>query len=323
MKTNQTAGKKNDSTQSIRDFFHQTTSFVITSHVRPDGDAIGSVLAVGQALMEMGKTVQMVLGDGLPKSFRFLAGSEAIQKEIKGEYNALISLDSSDTSRLGRIFQDLLPDLNIDHHITNEYYAAMNWVEPGSSATCEILTDHFPEWGLPLTPAIAEALLAGILIDTIGFKTPNVTKKTLRLTADLIENGANLSALYKQALDTHRFEALRYWGSGFNKMQIHNQIVWTSLSLDDRRNANYHGNDDADLINMLTTIEDSLLAMIFVEQNDGSVKVSWRAKPGWDVSKIAMEFGGGGHQAAAGAEIEGSLENVQSRVLAATKKLIE
>lgn len=323
MKTQIQIARKNDEVQTIRDFINRSSRFVVTSHIRPDGDAIGSVLAVGLSLRELNKDVQMVLIDGFARYFRFLQGSDLIQKEINPNYDVIISLDSSDTSRLGTTFENLTPDLNIDHHITNENFARINWVEPDASATCEILAQHMPSWGLPVTQKIAEALMAGILIDTIGFKTPNVTPKTLRLAADLVARGANLSEIYKNALDTRSFEALKYWGYGFTNLQIQGKLAWTSLSLEERKAANYPGNDDADLINMLTAIDNTSLSVIFVEQKNGNVKVSWRAKPGLDVSKIAVEFGGGGHQAAAGAEIQGSLKSTIEKVLKATKKLIE
>lgn len=320
---NKNTRMQNSPLQSIRDFLTDSNRFVITSHIRPDGDAIGSVIALGLSLEALGKSVQMVLSDGISRNFRFIQGSEKIKTAITETYDAIIALDSSDTARLGGQFSDLPILLNIDHHVTNERFASLNWVEPEASATCEILTEYMPSWGLPITNSIAEALLVGILVDTIGFKTSNVTPKTLKMAADLKQIGANLSGLYSKTLDTHSFEALKYWGYGFANMQIDGNIAWTSLSLTNRRAANYPGNDDADLINMLTTIENIDLSLIFVEQRNGSVKISWRARPGIDVSKIAAEFGGGGHQAAAGAEIKGSLDQVMSKVLTSTKKLLE
>jgi bifunctional oligoribonuclease and PAP phosphatase NrnA len=120
----------------------------------------------------------------------------------------------------------------------------------------------------------------------------------------------------------HRsFEAARYWGQGLAKLHHNDHIVWTSLTQEDRKAADYTGNDDADLINILSTIEDANIAIIFVEQHGGKVKVSWRAIPGLEVAQVAFSFGGGGHAAASGAEIEGTLEDIQQRVLKATAEL--
>jgi phosphoesterase RecJ-like protein len=115
-------------------------------------------------------------------------------------------------------------------------------------------------------------------------------------------------------------EAVRYWGIGLSKIQLKDRLVWTSLSLEDRKQADYTGRDDADLINLLSSIQDTDISLVFVEQTNGTVKVSWRAQPGFDVSQTALRFGGGGHKPAAGAEIKGTLDKVQEQVLEATKE---
>lgn len=306
------------SDESIRQFFQTHQRFVIISHIRPDGDAVGSMLGLGMALKNSGKDVQMVLSDGVPASFRHLPGYEAITRRIKGEFDALIVVDCSDLIRTGGVLGDHKPHLNIDHHITNLEFARLNYVQPEAEATCAILAKKLPDWGLTISQPVARALLTGVVSDTIGFRTSNVTAHTLRLAADLMEYGANLSELYNRALVRRSYEAARYWGRGLTTLQRENRITWGTLTLQDREAAGYTGNDDADLINVLSAIDESDIAIIFVEQRENKVKVSWRAQPGYDVSQLALNFGGGGHPAAAGAEILGSLADVQSAVLEAT-----
>jgi phosphoesterase RecJ-like protein len=137
-----------------------------------------------------------------------------------------------------------------------------------------------------------------------------------------MDAGADLPRLYTQALAQRSYEAVRFWGAGLQQIQRDDGLVWTTLTMDDRMSVGYGGRDDADLINVLSSIQDAKIALIFVEQQNGSVKVSWRGQPGVDVSKIALRFGGGGHAAAAGAEIRGGLEKVRSTVLQATKSLL-
>ena len=149
-----------------------------------------------------------------------------------------------------------------------------------------------------------------------------MTPKALRVAADLMETGVDLPTLYQQALLSRSLNAVRYWGTGLSKINANGRMVWTTLSLADRQQIGYPGRDDADLVNVLSTIEDTDIVLIFIEQSEERVKVSWRSKPGFDVSQIAVNFGGGGHKTAAGAEIEGSLEEVVSTVLQATKSLI-
>ncbi len=311
--------------QQIKERLSQARQVLIASHVRPDGDAIGSLLGLGLALQEVGKSVQMVLQDGVPASFRFLKGHEQIRQEPQGEWDTFISVDCADFKRLGKAFASLpRPDINIDHHITNEHFGALNLIVGDEVATAAILTDYLPQWGLPITPLVANALLTGIVTDTLGFRTANTTPKALRQAATLMEHGANLAELYNHSLVRRSFAAARYWGAGLSRLERKDGIVWGTLTLADRQAAGYHGNDDADLINLISSIDDDTrIGMIFVEQTDNHVKVSWRAlEDGIDVSQVARQFNGGGHAAAAGADIPGSLSEVQSQVLKATWELL-
>jgi phosphoesterase RecJ-like protein len=297
---------------------------LIASHVRPDGDAIGSLLALGLALQHAGKRVQMVLQDGVPASFRHLSGSEQIQTEPKGEWDTFISVDCADYKRLGKIFESIAkPDINIDHHITNEKFGKLNLIEGEEVATSAILTNYLPQWGLEITQPVASALLTGIVTDTLGFRTANTTPESLRQSAMLMECGADLPELYTRSLVRRSFPAARYWGAGLSSLERKDGLVWGTLTVTDRKAAGYGGNDDADLINIISAIDGSKVGMIFVEQTDHHVKISWRAlEAGIDVSKVAKHFGGGGHAAAAGADIPGSLEEIQPKVLATTREML-
>jgi phosphoesterase RecJ-like protein len=308
---------------SARQAFHQAHRILITSHQRPDGDAIGSVLGLGLALQNDGKEVQMVLSDGVPSSFRHLTGSDQIEKNTEGDFDITVVLDCSDLERIGDVLgRGKTPTLNIDHHITNLNFAEINLVAPDAAATTEILWDCLPALDLTITQPIAEALLTGLITDTIGFRTTSVTSKTLRIAADLVDLGCDLPFLYQEALLNRPFNAARYWGAGLTSLKMENRLVWAELTRKARKSVGYPGRDDADLINILSTIKDADIAIIFIEQNNGTVKVSWRAQPGYNVAEIAERFGGGGHKAAAGAEIPGNLETVKADVLKATQKVL-
>lgn len=311
---------------AIRSRIKAARQVFITSHIRPDGDAIGSLLGLGLAIQNLGKPVHMTLADAVPASFRHLQGSELIKRGSAADQitadDFVISVDVSDPQRVGGVFGDRTPDLNIDHHITNPNFSEINLVIPSMAATSAILAQYLPEWGLEIDEPIASALLTGIITDTIGYRTSNMTPVILRLSAMLMEHGANLPELYERGLITKSFEAARYWGQGLNRLQRvalpeGPVFVWSVLTIADRAETGYTGNDDADLVNFLSTV-DSDLALLFNEQKNDHVKVSWRARPGIDVSKIALQFGGGGHPAAAGADIPGSIEIIQGQVLKAT-----
>jgi len=297
---------------------------LITSHVRPDGDAVCSVLALGLALKELGKQVQMVLADGVPSDYPHLQHVEQIASRAIPPVDLVVTLDAAADDRSGdalRGFDGI--DINIDHHITNTRFAALNFVDPAAVATCAILAELFPELGLQFTPAILDALLTGILTDTLGFRTSNMNPKALRIAADMVEKGADLPALYERALLRRSFTALRYWGAGLSKLQREGDLVWTSLSLADRKAADYPSNDDAELINNIAIVEGASVVLLFIEQHDNQVKISWRSQGAVDVSQIAAQFGGGGHVAAAGAVLAGSLDEVEQRVLQATRATLQ
>jgi phosphoesterase RecJ-like protein len=307
---------------SVSQKFQAAEKFLIVSHIRPDGDAIGSVLGLGLSLKLNGKDVQMVLSDGIPQSFRHLSGVEQLKQRAEGEFDLICVLDCSDLQRTGDALNGFTkPDINIDHHITNLEFAHINVVDTQAVATAEILAELILALGLPLPPSVADALLTGLITDTIGFRTSNVRPDTLRLAARLMEHGANLSELYRLALITRSFEAARFWGTGLSTLEREGRMVWATLTQAGRKAVGYSGRDDADLVTVLASIEGADIAMIFVEQPGNHVKVSWRAQPGFDVSQIALQFGGGGHPPASGADIAGGLAEVQASVLAATRSL--
>lgn len=308
--------------EQIRTAFEQASKIGITAHIRPDGDAIGSVLALGLALRNAGKEVQMVLRDGVSKTFKHLAGSELIRQKFEGDLELYVVVDSSDLQRVGGVLNSHNVDVCIDHHITNEKFARLNYIDPESVATCAILTELIPQVGLTIDVEVANALLTGILSDSIGFRTSNTNARALRLAADLMDKGANINELYNKALISRPFEAAKYWGFALQKMERSDGLVWTTLTLEDRKNAAYPGNDDADLTNILSSIDPLDIAVLFVEQKPDLVKVSWRARPGLDISHIAYSLGGGGHPAAAGVEVAGTLPEVKDKVLAITTEYL-
>lgn len=313
---------------TIRDEIQSARRILVVSHIRPDGDAIGSLLGLGLCLMAAGKQVQMVLSDGVPANFRFLKGSELINKHPEGDYDYRIVVDASELGRVGRALNGHpTPDLNIDHHVTNCLFGRRNLVLEDAAATAEILARYLPTLGLEISPDAANALLMGMVTDTIGFRTKNVTPDVLRVAAGLMELGGNLADVYYAGLTSRSFSAARFWGYGLSQIQLEDGMVWTSLTLADRKASAYPGRDDADLINVLSAVEGVDVALIFVEQPSGHVKISWRlcgqADVDADVAAVAQQFGGGGHRAAAGADIEGTIENVRSKVLTETKLYLD
>lgn len=309
--------------QAFGDWIQKAERILIISHTRPDGDAVGTLIGLGLILEELGKEVNLVLEDGVPKVFHHITGYDKVFRKTSGVYDLIIVVDCSDIDRIGSVLDEYgEPDINIDHHPTNTQFAKLNIVQDDAVATAEMVFEMAKILQFPITLPIAEALLTGLLTDSLGFRTSNSSPKALRFAAELQEHGANLPYLYRKAMIEKSFEALKYWGQGLSNLVLENRLVWTSLSLEDRKLAEYGGRDDADIINVLSTIRDTDISVVFVEQTDGTVKVSWRAQPGFDVSSVALKFGGGGHKPAAGAEIKGDLERVQQDVLEVTRQAL-
>jgi len=310
--------------EAARRLLAEAPEIVVISHERPDGDAVGSVLGLSRSLELAGKNVTPVLVDGVPERFQFLAGAAKVVRAVPEGDFVLVAVDCSDLPRMGtpKSRTARAPDLNIDHHATNPRFGRINLVRADAAATAEILFELAEPLGLPMDAGAATPLLLGIVTDTIGFRTANTTSKVLRIAAQLIELGANLVEVYERGLNRQTLPAARYWGLGLSRLEYNNGLVWATLSLEDRRRADYPGDDDADLINFLTTIDGSRIAIVLVEQSERKTKVSWRSRPGVDVSRLAAQFGGGGHEQAAGAMVDGDLASVTSRVVREASSLL-
>ena len=305
---------------AARSRLRKASSVLVVSHIRPDGDAIGSLLGLTLALRNTGRRVTSLLADGLPGRFAFLPGADRVVAAPDGPADLVVAVDCSSDERMGLALDSIggRVDLNIDHHVTNTRFADVNIVRPDAAATAEILYELAPRFGLMVDEGVATCLLTGLVTDTIGFRTSNVTPAVLRLAAELVDRGAPLAEVYDRGLNRRALAAARYWGSGLVKLERRNGLVWTTLTHQDRLRSGYPGLDDADLINLVSAIEEAEVALIFIEQPGAKVKVSWRSRAPVDVAQIAAQFGGGGHAPAAGAVIAGTIDQVAELVLEAT-----
>jgi bifunctional oligoribonuclease and PAP phosphatase NrnA len=291
------------------------------THINPDGDAIGSLLGFGLAVRTAGKEVVMACADPVPDMFQFLPSANEVTYKPQGPFDLVVVLDVSDAPRMGSVGAALErpPDLLFDHHVTNPGFARLNFIDVAAASTAELVTELLPGLGLELSEPVAHCLLTGLVSDTLGFRTSSTTPKSLALAQQLMQAGAILHQIYDNSLYKRSYTAVRLWAEGLARMEMKHRMVWARLPLAARHASGYQGFGDADLINVLTSVREADVALIFVERQDGKVKVSWRSLPGINVAAVAAQFGGGGHAAAAGAEIAGTMEEVEARVLAATR----
>jgi phosphoesterase RecJ-like protein len=311
--------------ETARSLIAASTRVLAITHINPDGDAIGSLLGFGLAVRALGKAVVLACSDPVPDMFSFLADSAEVTMTPQGPFDLVVVLDVSDPPRMGSVGTGLArpPDILFDHHITNTGFARVNFIDPTVASTAELVTELLPHLGLSLNETVAQCLLTGLVTDTLGFRTSSTTTKTLAIAQELMAAGAVLHTVYDLSLFRRSYSAVRLWAEGLARMQLKHRMVWACLPLDARQASGYQGSGDADLINVLSSIREADVAVIFVERPDGRVKVSWRSVPGINVANVALMFGGGGHAAASGAEVAGSLDEVERLVLAATRSVVK
>jgi phosphoesterase RecJ-like protein len=278
------------------------------------------LLGLGWALRTLGKEPILACQDPLPGRFDYLPGfADVVHGPVQQPFDLLVALDCSDGERLGTIIElerlPTTPILNIDHHVTNLQFGTVNLVDAEAVSTTQILYRLIQHLGIPLDDRIAVCILTGIVTDTRGFRTANVTPEVLTIATEMMEAGASLTTVTRNGLDRRPLAALRLWGAGLARMEIADGVVWTTLPLDVQRAAGAHGASATGLSSTLVSAEEANVSAVFTERPDGKVEVGFRAVPGYDVAEVALALGGGGHPLASGCLIPGPFEEAKQRVL--------
>jgi len=297
------------------------------THLNPDGDAIGSLLGFTLAMRSLGKTVQPACQDTPQARFRYLRGVNDIWQKVDGAFDLVVGIDASDIYRLGDVYQpavhSALPMIVFDHHITNTYYGVANVVEPEKASSAEIILQLLRRMNIPLTSDIAAALMTGLITDTLCFRTSNTTPDTMAAAMELMRAGASLVEITRQALVLRPFSEIVFLGAGITEAKLENGIAYANISRKMRKQYGQDDRGDAGLVGQLISVEEAKIAVVFSEDNDGSIKVSMRSAPGYDVSRVAFEFGGGGHPAAAGCTLSGPMRDATSRILRRLQQVVQ
>jgi bifunctional oligoribonuclease and PAP phosphatase NrnA len=291
--------------------------FLLTSHARPDGDAIGSVLACVQILRSMGKDADVVLHDGVPHIYKPLPFADSVIKSphAPAEYEAAIILecDSVARTRLTGLERHFL--INIDHHETASNFADLNWIEPDACATAEMIFRLAREAGVRISPEIATCLYTAVLTDTGSFCFLGTNDSTFALAEELVRAGADPVKIAQSVYFSNPMAKMLLLGSALSRLRREGPIVWMDITREDMRRTNACDEDTEGLVNYSLAIEGVQVAVFFREQEDGRYRVSLRSKGGLNVARVAENFGGGGHTCASGFSIEGPLHSAIERVL--------
>jgi len=317
--------------EQLGEIFRKHDSFVIMSHVRPDGDAIGSQIGLGFALMAAGKTVRLINEDGLPENLAFLPGSEKIETPPAEplEVEVAIALDTATKPRLGDNALNAASKakllLNIDHHISNPGYGDVNLIDSHSPATGQIVYHIIRTLGLPLPAESRDAIYVAVSTDTGSFQYPSTTAATYDMAADLIRQGLDVGSINSKTYDDHPYRRVELMRALLNTLQLSPAGNVASWELKDstRIDLGLRPEDSEGLIDIIRAIRGVRVAVFFEELPDGKIRVSMRSKDkGVDVCKIAMQFGGGGHALAAGIRMAGPIGEARDKVLAAVEQAI-
>jgi phosphoesterase RecJ-like protein len=291
--------------------------FVLTSHARPDGDAIGSTLACGEILRQMGKKTDIVLHDGVPRVYQHLPFSGTVKKaeRIEKDYDAAILLecDSIQRSRVEGLDGRFI--INIDHHKTGHNFGHVNWIDPRAVATGELVYKLARAAGVKITPEIAVCIYTAVLTDTGSFVFEGTNEHTFELARELVLAGAEPARCARPIYFGHSTAKLRLLGAALSALQREGALAWIWVTQEQMERAGATEEDCEGLVNYALSIGDAEVAVFFRELPDGRFRVSLRSKGRVDVSQIAEEFGGGGHACASGLSIAGPLHAAVESVL--------
>ena len=308
-------------------FIRAHDDILLIAHVSPDGDTLGSSLALYAALLQLGKKAQIVCEDPVPQIYRFLPNSDQVQTpQCARQTEAVVSVDCADLARTGKsepLFSGAVFTLNIDHHGTNDKYADENYVQR-AGATGELIYGLLMNLKVNITRDIAACLYAAITTDTGNFSYSNTTPDTMRIAADLLETGIDLPYLNRSLFRTVPYHKMRLHGLAIMKTELyeHGRIGMACLSAEDMHSCNAVSEDTEGIIDSIRDIDTVEVAAILREGEDGLIRVSLRGKTAADVSRIALRYGGGGHRLAAGCTLDPPLNQAAEKILNAAMELL-
>jgi len=306
-----------DELEQVLQEIQQRRRFLVTSHARPDGDAIGSTLALALVLRKMGKSAEVVLRDSVPVIYKPLPQAENIihSAQVDGDYDAAIILecDSIQRTRLHGLESHFL--INIDHHVSSKPFAHVNWIDPTAVATAELIFRLAKAAQVKLTPEIATCLYAALLTDTGSFCYATTNECTFELAKYLVEYGADPGRIAQNVYFSSPISKMRLLGAALSRLERNGAVTWMSVTRQDMERCGALDEDCEGLVNYALGISGVEVAIFFREVAHERVRVSIRSKGAVNVAQIAEKFGGGGHECAGGFSTEGPVKEAAQRVL--------
>jgi bifunctional oligoribonuclease and PAP phosphatase NrnA len=313
----------------VLDAIREARTICVVGHIRPDGDCIGSQLALALALKNEGKRVTVWNEDAVPQKLRFLDTEKMFARPRAGEkFDCVIATDCASFERLGAVREHIGARgifINIDHHASNTRYADLNWVMPKEPSSGELIYRLLRAANWPVTKPIADCLFTAVSTDTGSFQYPSTRPATYQIAGELVKRGADLAKICDEVYQSYSLQRVRLLRHVYNSFRLSddNRVAWFWLRQRDFARTGAERNDTEGLIEHIRDIEPVVVACCFEEMEPELVRISLRSKNSRvNVNEIAAHFGGGGHPAAAGARIPGRPATVQRRVIAEIKKAL-
>lgn len=301
--------------------------FGITTHVRPDGDGIGSSLGLCWLLKSLGKSAEVIVRDTIPVSYQQLPGADEIRKvsEIDKEYDAVFVIECSDVSRPGIKNLEKVFTVNIDHHTTSEHFGAINWIDATASAVGEMIYNLCKAIGGRITKEIAECIYLALVTDTGSFHFPNTTERTLKVASELVKVGVKPAQISEAVYNSYPWSRVELMSRVLAtvKRDETGRVAWMRQTLDMAESTDSVEGDNSGFVNIPLTAKEIEAVVYMRETKPNAYRVSLRSKGDINVARIAERFGGGGHKNAAGCRVEGDWDAWESKIVAAIIEAVE
>ena len=308
----------------IKNLINESKSILLLTHVDPDGDAVGSVLAFYHYLSSINKNVDMVILY-MPKVFDFLPSIDKVVDTTNKEYDLGIVVDCATKDRIGQnedVFSKCKNTIVIDHHISNTNYGNLNYVQGDVSSCCQVIYYLFKEWNVDINREIGESIITGVLTDTNGFGINSVDSNTFKLASEIKDFGIDIYNIYNKVLCVKTMSQYNLMKIGMDRLEFleNGKIAFTYILESDFDKVGAVLGEHEGIVDIGRNI-DGVEVSIFIRENDGWT-ISLRSTGSVDVSKIALAFGGGGHLMASGAKLQGTFDEVKSKIIDETKKVM-